>query len=138
MLASLAYAMDAYLIGNRQVTHLYYEEPLNIAVAMRIGASDKVIGMLRGCIGVAESVAGNHGIPIEPINVHKARRHLCGQFMLPLGKGKETVMRACRTLGWEPKNDNESDAAAIWALGCAMANPRTAHLTSELFARRKR
>jgi len=134
-LALLRDFCDRYFAEN-PIDALFYERGLGIAVAMEIGMSDDTIAMLRGAIGVVEACAAKARIPrIQPVGVQEARRHLLGPGRIPRGEGKRLVRDRCDVLGWQTKNDDESDALAIWSLGCGLMNPLVAHLTQPLFAR---
>lgn len=136
-LALLLEAAEIYFGGHPQITHVFYEAPMNIRVMMKRGSSEEVVALLRGSIGVLEAAAAKHNIrDVKSIGVQEARTNLCGGG-IPKGQGKETVFRMCKRLGWAPADFEQSDAAAIWAYGGARASPRTAHLTTELFGATK-
>lgn len=111
-----------------------YEKPLGIAVIASMMAkglyrtSEDVLLMLRGAIGVLEARASAANVPkILPIDIKAARGHLVGQRTFPKGQdAKAATMRAAASLGWDPQDDNEADAAAIWSLVCAQENPKLA------------
>src|SRR5262245_31989036 len=106
----------------------------------KIGASDDVVAMLRGLIGVLEVCCVRAGIrKIESFTVQQARHHLTGERRhgrTKSGKslGKQEVMRVARMLGVEVTNDNEGDAFAGWSYACGLANPRLAIAVTPLFA----
>jgi hypothetical protein len=101
-----------------------FEKPLPIAIAVRIGASEDVVMMLRGGLGVLESCAAAAGVQrIESIGVQDARKHFTGQRTFKRGEAKGAVMRACAALGYKVDNADEADAAAIWSLVCAQEDP---------------
>jgi len=111
-----------------------YEEPMAIAVANRVGASDDTITMLRGAVAILEICAVRAKIfDTQSFTVHQARRHVLGPRP-PKGEGKAMVMKMARTLGVDVEDDNQSDAWALWTLACGHANPRIAHLVTPLFA----
>lgn len=147
-LAMLRDYADRYLVETKPDA-VFFEKPLPIAAlfaqvqhggmqsAFRMGATDETIGMLRGCIGVIESSAAKAKIPlIEGVDVQAARRALTGLGKFPKGEGKDIVFDWCRRLGWNPANTDESDAMAIWAMGCGKMSPLNAHATTPLFAAR--
>jgi hypothetical protein len=114
---------------------LFYEAGMTLGVAQRIGTSDETFSFLRGAIGVVEASAVLAHIPfIEAVDVQEARKHLLGSGRLPKGEGKRLVFDRCKALRWPVANDDESDACAIWSLGCGKMNPITAHLTTPLFS----
>jgi len=114
---------------------LFYEQGLTLAAAYEIGTSEETFAMLRGAIGAVEVAAAKCKIPIiRPVKVMDARKHLLGAGRIPKGEGKKLVFDRCRALRWPVTNEDESDACAIWSLGCGEANPITAHLTTPLFS----
>jgi hypothetical protein len=132
-LAMLMAYCDRYFAENC-VDALFYEAGMSLAVAMRVGANDDTFAMLRGAIGVVEACASKARIPhIKAVNVQDARKHFVGRRSFPKGESKSMVFRHCRTLRWTVANQDESDAAAIWSMGCAEINPRVAHLVMPLF-----
>lgn len=135
-LALLRYYCDRYFAENK-VDAMFYEKGLGIAAAMEIGMSDDTMALLRGAIGVVESCAAHAKVPlIEAVGVQDARRALLGPGRIPRGEGKRLVRERCRMLGWDPANDDQSDALAIWSLGCGKMSPLSAHATTPLFASR--
>lgn len=116
---------------------VFYERGLSLAAAMEIGMSDDTMALLRGAIGVVESCAAKAKIPhIQPVGVQEARRYLLGAGRIPRGEGKALVRERVRAMGWIAANDDEADAACIWAFGCGQMSPAMAAMTTPLFARR--
>lgn len=135
-LAMLAAYWSRYLEEDRPAA-VYYEAGMTLRVALEVGTTDDTFALLRGAIGVVEAIAYRHRVPvIQAVGVQDARKHLTGRRSFPKGKSKGMVFEHCKILGWPVTNLDESDGAAIWAYGCALSNPRTAHLTTELFGRR--
>lgn len=121
---------------------VYFEKALNIRIALKIGASDEQVSLLRGLIGVFESCAANAGIPIiEGIDVQDARQSLTGQRTFDKVAGKSTakdaVMRVAATMGVSVDDEHQADAYAIWWRAGALHNPRLAHLSTPLFRSRR-
>jgi hypothetical protein len=134
-LAMLQAYWERYLAENRPDA-VYYEAGMGLQAALSVGTNDDTFALLRGAIGVVEATAYRHRIKvIQAVTVQEARKHFTGRTSFPKGKGKDIVWQHCKMLRWPAKNLDESDAAAIWSLGCALSNPRTAHLTTELFGR---
>jgi hypothetical protein len=128
------------LFSKHQIDYLCYEAPLTLAVATKIGATEEVILLLRGAIGVLECCGARAGImDIQSFNVQAARAYLLGQRTFPKdAKGKSTakaaVMKRAQMLGVEVSTYDEADAVAGWFLTCGQLNPRISHLTTPLFA----
>jgi hypothetical protein len=129
------------LFRRHAVDVLRYEAPMPIAVASRIGASEDVILMLRGLVGILECCGARADIKdIRSFNVQDARQHFCGRRTFPKdAKGKSTakteVMRIAKMLGVNCSDDNSADAFVGWSYTCALLNPKLAHLCTPLFAR---
>ncbi len=122
------------LFAENRIDVLAVEQPMEIAVAYRVGATEEVIQFLRGAFGVVELQAARAGIEdIRAFDVNDARRHLLGRGRIPKGEGKQYVMKALGTLGIRAQNNNESDAACGFLYVSALVNPRLAHLSSPLF-----
>lgn len=114
---------------------LFYEQGMTLQAALSIGTSDDTFCFLRGAIGVVEAVAAKCKIPvIRAVGVQDARRHLLGPGKIDKGKGKQLVFDRCKALRWPVTNLDESDACAIWALGCGAANPLASCTTTPLFS----
>ena len=73
--------------------------------------------LLIGLAFMAGVVARARGIRFERVHVQTVRRHLLNQGRP--NNPKRAVMERCRLLGWEVRNDNEADAAAVWAFAKA-------------------
>jgi len=136
--------LDMYF-AERSVDAVYYEQPVNLRVMMKIGATEDTIALLRGAIGVIESSAVHAGIQtVEPVNLHAAREALTGQRTFPrVKKGKRSVSTAkgvitktAELMGVNVATDHEADAYAVWWYACAIQNPHLAHLSQPLFASR--
>lgn len=134
-LAMLAAYWSRYLEENRPDA-VFYEAGMGLQAALSVGTNDDTFALLRGAIGVVEATAYRHRIKvIKAVTVADARKHFTGRKSFPKGKGKSIVWDHCKLLRWPATNLDESDACAIFAYGCALSNPRTAHLTAPLFAR---
>lgn len=146
---------DSYFIQQKSlglpVDEVVYEKPLGIAVIAQMMAkrlyntSEETLSTLRGSIGVLEACAAHHGIRvIRGMDIKDARKHLTGQRTFPDGNAKQATLRASHALGWNPQNDNEADASALWALAVGQANPlyaevtRAAHMAKEEPVQRKK
>jgi hypothetical protein len=136
-LAMLRDYADRYFAENRPDA-VFYERGLGIAAAMEIGMSDDTMALLRGAIGIIEASAAKARIPhIQDVGVQEARRYLLGPGRIPKGQGKALVRERCRVLGWKVSdaNDDEADAACIWAFGCGQMSPSMAAYSTPLFSR---
>lgn len=132
--------MERYIIENKPDA-LFYELPLRLVAKRGRRGHDQdneaSVDVLRGLIGIATASASRAGVKrIQGIDVQQARRALLGRSPAA-GEGKALVYERCRLLGWAPANLDESDSMAIWNYGCALVNPRIAHVATPLFSRRR-
>jgi len=132
-LALLDQMLDRH-IADYHPDMIFYERPLPIAVLMKIGATESTIQMLRSLAAVAEGSAGRHDLRVGSWTVQEARQGVMGRGRFPRGEAKRAVMAFCRTLKYEPENDNTADALIGFLYQSALLNPRTAHLSTPLFA----
>lgn len=125
----------ASLFASHEIDQVRFESPMNIAVAARVGATEEVMLLLRGAIGVVECEAARAGIEdIDSFTVQEARKHVLDVGRVPKGTGKKEVMKAVTALGYKCANEDQSDALAGWLYCSALADPRRAHLVTPLFA----
>lgn len=75
-----------------------------------------------GLYGCLTGVAMAKRIPVFPVNIGKYRKAFIGYGNLRKDEGKELVYKQCKVLGWEPPDLDASDAAAVWAWGCAQSD----------------
>ena len=69
------------------------------------------------------AVAKNKSIQTRRANVRTVRAHFIGNGNMPGKDAKRAVAKRCKQLGWEPKNDDESDAGAVWDYACSRLRP---------------
>jgi hypothetical protein len=138
-LAWFFYQLDVFFHENC-IDQVRYEKPMNVTVASKLGVNDDTITLLHGAVAILEVCSVRADImDINNFSVQDARHHLTGQRAHGRTKsgrnlGKEAVMRVCRMLKVDAKNEHEGDAYAGWSYACGLANPRIAHLVTPLFA----
>ena len=113
---------------------IYYEAPLPLSVLMKIGATEPTIQMLRSLAAVVEQAAWRNEVGVGSWPVQTARQAVIGRGRFPRGEAKRAVLGFCRLLRYTPENDNEADALIGFLYQSALLNPRTAHLSTPLFA----
>jgi hypothetical protein len=95
--------------------------------------------ILNGLIAVTRAVAFMRSIfDVRSYTVGEVRKYFIGAGGARM-KGKDAkplIMRKCRLLRWEPRNDNEGDALALWSYACALIDPRTGVRVTPLFSQR--
>ncbi len=99
------------VIAHFNVEALVFEAPLlgGSAIVM----NKQTARLLIGLAFVAETCAYGRKIPVFEANVQTVRRHFVGHGRPK--NPKQAVMERCRILGWEFRNHDEADAAAVWA-----------------------
>ena len=98
---------------------VYIEAPLGAGVGWghtNAATTNLLIGLWATISGVVRA----RGIPCHRANVRTVRAHFLGQGNLPGDRAKRECMRVCRSLGWEPNNYDEADAAAMWSWAASL------------------
>lgn len=113
-------ALMQELVGQYDPSLILFEQPIDKMVMRpndKIKMNPATIYRLHGLAFVCESLARSWGIECQSVNMHTARRMFLGSGMVPRGrdKVKAAVMDGCRLRGWHPQNDDEGDAACVWA-----------------------
>jgi len=112
------------LIEEYEPELILFEEPIKRIIQeadtknkRKIKLNPHTLYRLGGLAFTCEAMAGLWNIPVQPVNMHKARAMFLGRGGVPIGrdKVKAAVMEGCRLRGWNPANDDEGDAACIWA-----------------------
>lgn len=109
--AALITWMSDFCKVSERPDKVVYESPLN-PFAMRGRTDFKTARILVSLPFVAESVASLLSIEAQEASVQSVRSHFVGG-KIGKGEGKMLVMRQCRLLGYEPRDDNAADAIAI-------------------------
>lgn len=79
--------------------------------------------------GMTEFVCVLEGVACTEITAGEWRRAFLGMHYPKSGTRdelKRAVISGCRALGWNPVDDNEADAMAIWHVAVSVRNPRYA------------
>ncbi len=92
----------------------------------------KTVRLLITLAGLASYVAACAGVAITEKTAQQTKKHLTGSKHAD----KKAVMDRCRQLGWNPRNYDEADAAALWAMTKAEREPGWSYNTSPLLGRR--
>lgn len=94
----------------------------------------KTARVLLGLPFVVEGVAYLSGVhSIREANVQDVRKHFIGRRTVPNGQAKSVVIAECRRRGYEPADDNEADALALWSYAAAIIAPETGVASTPLF-----
>ncbi len=120
-----AIAWTEQVLQERRPGMIVFEAPLAPSF-MRGHTSANTIRKLMGLAAVITGTAHRHGFyNIREATVSDIRRHFLGRRRLRSAEAKKATIARCRELGLNPKNHNESDAAALWfyAAGLHPAEP---------------
>ena len=111
-----------------QIDHVVIEAPIpEQALGHSTNAWSTMLKMF--IIGTMGGALKCRGIPVTDANIGAVRVHVLGRGNGRLKKelAKPAVMRVCRALGWTPKNNDESDAGALFLFQSSRLAPRLAH-----------
>lgn len=93
--------------------------------------NSKIGQALAGQVYIAGMAGFRASLRVRSALPATVRKHFCGH-----GRPKDrklAVIRACHALGWEPSDDNEADAAAIWHYAKCLYEPAWAPTATPLF-----
>jgi Holliday junction resolvasome RuvABC endonuclease subunit len=69
------------------------------------------------------SWAARKGIPVDIFPAQTVAKHFTGSGKMKRDDKKAAILAECRARGWDPTDDNQADAAALWDLACARLLP---------------
>lgn len=134
---------DAYQAFENHVEDLFlvhrpdafcFEAPLPRGHRAGVGAPTSMMAVRKifGLCAIAELVATRHKVQVFEGHLASVRSH----FVRGQRGDKQAVFKLCWVLGWSPKDEDESDAAALWSFAHSILNHRIPKLgTMPLFAR---
>jgi hypothetical protein len=104
---------------------VFIEAPLSASAGKDRGTSIDTSIALQGYIMIAETVCYTRKVPTKLIERQDALRHFTGRARYSVkGQAKKACMARCCQLRWQPGNEDEADAGALWHFGCAQEDPR--------------
>ena len=92
-------------------------------------------------IGLTANVlswAARKGIPVDIFPSQTVAKHFTGSGKMKRDEKKAAILTECRARGWDPKDDNQADAAALWHLSCTKLSMEYAATNGPLSNRAKR
>lgn len=105
-------------LGTLKPGGLIYELPI-----LPQTTTPATVQKLMGLAGVAQMLAYQSGIPwVRSAQASSIKKHFCGSGR----PGKEGVQAACIARGWIFRDDNESDALALWDYAATLYNQERA------------
>lgn len=112
-----------------------WEAPLATSLKSGFTTSDTTT-VLFGLPAVIGLCAYRRGIyDIRKAETRSVRLHFIGQNP-KRAQAKRLVIQQCRSHGWDPIDDNEADALAVWSYMCALLQPELAYRVTPLFKAR--
>jgi hypothetical protein len=125
------------------------EEPIPYASgdAMRGQTNATSITKLHGLYMIIGATARAKGVKVMPLKIISCRTPFIGSGSrkrpdgrivggpLKRKEAKRRSMFMCRTLGWDPKNEDEGDAGCLWWNGCVQVAPNLAPKISPMMRR---
>ena len=91
------------------------------------------LAVLHGLTCVARAAGVNCGAKVNMVAVSTWRKHFTGHGRPKDPKG--ATLHMCKILGWSPQNDDEGDAAGLWAYEMALRYPKWGPGTAPLVGR---
>jgi len=113
------------LLDEVEPERVFIESPMGIIAATKKGGiPPETILLLNGLVMLAETACASRRVPCELLDRNRAVFHFCGRKPKVAGTAKAMCQSRARLLGWPVQTLDEADAAALWDLGCCLANPR--------------
>lgn len=88
---------------------------------------------IRGCV---IGMAFLESISVSQYAASTVRKHFIGHGRMARKEAKRATLMRCKQLGWNPLNDDEADAAALWDLACAKRGQKATVPMGGLFDKR--
>lgn len=121
------------LVGVVKPDLIAIEAPLvPIGKGFDVQTTVDTVRLLITLAGMASYVAACAGVPTTERTAQQTKKHLTGARHAD----KQAVFDRCVMLGWQPKNYDEADAGALYALVKAEREPGWAPASSPLFGRK--
>jgi hypothetical protein len=119
------------LIDVVQPDLLAYEAPLPAQVLAMQKKKEWITRMQYGLAWTIEQICRRRNIICHERRIDKIKKFWTNDAHA----NKWAMIKRCRTLGWDPKDDNQADAAAIWAMLKTSEEVGFQYATAPLFAR---
>ena len=113
-------------------TTIVYEAPMSRVWRGRASRSgnDEIAYGLPAIVGAVAHIRGIHDV--RKADAGKVRWHFLGESPKRAEAKKKTV-RQCIAMGFDPTDDNEADAIAVWHYMSALIDPTIALRPTSLF-----
>lgn len=100
---------------------VFIEGPMNPSAMKNKHSGQDTNLALMGYIFVAETVCFTRGVPTVLLDRQDILSHFTGhsRYKVPGMAKKNCMVRACQ-LRWQPANEDEADAGAMWHYGCSL------------------
>lgn len=119
-------------LGMDRPTHVVIEAPLPASALMNqarrgfggANSNNQTFRVLYGLPALAVGLFRRADVRrVEEANIKTVRSYFIGHGNLPGAESKALVMQRCLELGLDPKDDNASDAAALFFWKCHQLDP---------------
>jgi hypothetical protein len=131
-IAAEAIAWLVELLSEMKPTQIVFEQPLPPNFTGGHTTLNTAI-VTMGLPFMMQGIAYKLGLfNVEAVRVSDVRTFFIGSNMKSEEAKRLTVER-CQSLGFDPKDDNEADALALWCYQCVQIKPELAHKLTPLF-----
>ena len=121
-------ALTHKLIAEHGVSAIVIEKPF-VAAHNNWETTLLTIGLTANVL----SWAARKGVPVDIIPSQTVAKHFIGSGKMKRDEKKAAILAECRARGWDPKDDNQADAAALWDLACTRLSHAHAAANGPLF-----
>jgi len=99
---------------------VFIEAPLNPSAMKNKHSGQDTNIALTGYVFMAETICHSRGVPTKLYERQKILGHFTGseRYKVPGMAKRQCMVRACQ-LRWQPANEDEADAGALWHYGIA-------------------
>ena len=116
------------LIAEHGVRFIAIEKPF-VATHNNWETTLLTIGLTANVLSWAE----RKGIPVDIFPSQTVAKHFTGSGKMKRDEKKAAILAECRARGWDPNDDNQADAAALWDLACCRISHTQAAATGPIF-----
>jgi len=131
-IAAEAIAWFIEFLGEMKPTQIVFEQPLPPNFTGGHTTLNTAL-VTMGLPFLMQGIAYKLGMfNVAAVRVSDIRNFFIGENMKS-EEAKRLTFERCQRLGFEPKDDNASDALALWCYQCARIKPELAHKLTPLF-----
>lgn len=112
-----------------QPTLIGYEAPMPQQAGRMQRSREWIVRMQYGLPWDVEGICSDRGITCHERNIRAVKKFWTGDA----NASKPAMIQRCRQLGWDPKDDNQADSAALWSLLKSTEDKGFQYATGPLF-----